>query len=547
MIKNLLISITVFIVSYSQAQNTIGTTFITEDVFEAYTLYTVNTKSYLLNNCGEVINEWTSAYLPGNSVYLLPNGNLLRPGRLNDGTSNISLGGQGGIIELYNWDGDLLWTYTYNTNEMRQHHDVYPMPNGNVLILAVTTLTDTEAIAAGRNPSLLIDPRLYNEQIIEVEPVGTTQGNIVWEWNIKDHLIQDFDNTKANFGDVSANPGKMDINFLNGNTGVENWLHFNSIQYYENFDQIVISARKLSEVLIIDHSTTTAEAATSSGGNSGKGGDFLYRWGNPQSYRQGTEANRILYGQHYPHFIADGLVDEGKIIVFNNGFGRTPLFSEVVIFDPPVSNTGVYSYTPDTAYGPSTSDYSYSDQSSDPSDFYSAIVSSAQRLPNGNTLICEGRTGEVIEIDSNDAIVWKYVNPISNADGTVYVQEEAPPVNGLVFRAIKYAPDYPAFTGKDLTPGAPLEQNPDLTACMNLSLDDFETAEVKVYPNPTSDYINVASTTTIDKIELYSILGKKIHEVNNTNTVDISNFNSGVYFVQLYSGNRQISKKIIKQ
>ena len=546
MIKKLLIGLTFFIVSYTQAQNTIGTTFITEDVFEAYTLYTTNTQSYLLNNCGEVINEWSSAYLPGNAVYLLPNGNLLRAGRLADGSSNISLGGQGGIVELFDWDGNLLWSYVYSSNTFRQHHDVYPMPNGNILILAVKTITDTEAIAEGRNPSLLEDTRLYMEEIFEVEPVGTNQANVVWEWNIKDHLIQDFDNTKANFGDVSADPGKMDINFLNGGSGAENWLHFNSIQYYENFDQIVISSRNLSEILIIDHSTTTAEAATSTGGNSGKGGDFIYRWGNPQSYRQGTEADRILYGQHYPHFIADGLTDEGKIILFNNGNGRTPLFSEVMIFDPPVSNTGVYSYSPDTAYGPLTVDYNYSDQSSTPSDFYSAIVSSAQRLPNGNTLICEGRTGEFFELDSNDNMVWKYINPISNADGSSYVQTQPPPVNGLVFRAIKYAPDYPAFDGRDLTPGLPLEQNPDTSACENLSVTDFEMVDVNVYPNPTTDFINVSANNPIDKIELYSMLGKKVVAANNTNTINVSNLDSGVYFIKLYSGNTSTSKKIIK-
>ncbi|MCD2260499.1 aryl-sulfate sulfotransferase [Psychroserpens luteolus] len=550
MIRKLLVSLTLLLYFNSSSQNTLGTTFITDDVFEAFTLFTVNTKSYVLNNCGEVINEWTSAYLPGNAVYLLPNGNLLRAGRLVDGSSDISLGGQGGIVELFNWDGDLLWSYVYSSNTFRQHHDIFPMPNGNVLILAVKTITDTEAVDEGRNPALLTDPRLYMEEIFEVEPVGTNQGTVVWAWNIKDHLIQDFDSTKANFGTVADNPGKMDINFLNGGTGAENWLHFNSIQYYENFDQIVISSRNLSEVLVIDHSTTTAEAATSSGGNSGKGGDFLYRWGNPQAYGQGTEADRILYGQHYPHYIADGLTDAGKIILFNNGNGREPNFSEVLIIDPPVSNTGDYSYTPGTAYGPLTADYTYSDLPADPmedSDFYSAITSSAQRLPNGNTMICEGRTGEFFEIDPSDNIVWEYQNPISNADGTSYIQGEEPPVNGLVFRAIKYAPDYPAFFGRDLTPGAPLEQNPDLTACLNLSVDDFEISEVSVYPNPTSDYINITSTSDIDKIELYSVLGKKVHEVKQTNSLDLSNFDSGVYFVQLYSGNASISKKIIKQ
>ena len=279
----------------SNSQNTVGTTFITEDVYDAFTLISANTKAYLINNCGEVVNEWTSAYIPGNAVYLLPNGNLLRAGRVQDNSSDIVFGGQGGIVELFDWDGNLIWSFLYNSNQERQHHDVFPMPNGNVLILAATVISSVEAISAGRDPNSLPENRLYNEQIIEVEPIGTNQANIVWEWNVKDHIIQDIDNSKDNFGDVSMNPGKLDINFLNGGSGTANWLHFNSIQYDEILNQIVISSRNLSEIYIIDHSTTTAEAATSSGGTYGKGGDFLYRWGNPQSYKQGSEADRILY------------------------------------------------------------------------------------------------------------------------------------------------------------------------------------------------------------------------------------------------------------
>ena len=62
---------------------------------------------------------------------------------------------------------------------MRQHHDVFPMPNGNVLILAATCMTNTEAIQAGRDPSLLSQTDLYNEQIIEVTPVGINSATII--------------------------------------------------------------------------------------------------------------------------------------------------------------------------------------------------------------------------------------------------------------------------------------------------------------------------------------------------------------------------------
>lgn len=527
--------------NYGFAQNTFGTILIEPDVFEAYTLISINNKSYLFNNCGEVINEWESNFLPGNAVYLLENGELLRTGRTNSTT--ISFGGRGGVIEKYNWDGDLIWQFFYDTPQYRQHHDVYPMPNGNVLILAATLMTAEEAIQAGRNPNLLAQGELYNQQIIEVTPVGFDNANIVWEWNIKNHLIQDFDNTKDNFGNVGQNPNKLDVNFLNGLSGNANWLHFNSVQYDEVLDQIILSSRNLSEIYIIDHSTTTAQAATGSGGTYGKGGDLLYRWGNPQAYRQGSAAARKLFGQHYPHRIPQGLTNAGKIILFNNGNGRSPLFSEVFIIDTPFDNPGFYSYDPNTMYGPAAPDYIYTD-SDNVTNFFSSILSSAQVLPNGNILICSGANGTIFEINEAEEIVWKYVVPVNNETGIV--AEQGQTTQGFLnqtFRAIKYGPDYPAFAGKDLTPGEPIELNPDLTPCNSLSLDDTFNTSIAIWPNPTDNFINISSPVEIDKIRIFNILGKQILTVNATQQINVSLFEKGVYFMSVeYDNMRQIFK-----
>ncbi len=545
MVKKLLL-IFLCISSVAVSQNTVGIISATNEVYDGFTLFSVHKKSFLINNCGEKINEWTSDYPPGNAVYLLPNGNLLRAGR-NDGQSTITFGGSGGVVELFDWDGNLLWQFEYNNNQMRQHHDVFPMPNGNVLILAATVMTEAEALQAGRDPSLLTDNELYNEQIIEVEPVGLNQANIVWEWNIKDHLIQDFDNTKDNFGVVGDHPEKLDINFINDGGGGANWLHINSMQYNHDRNQIVLSSRNLSEVWIIDHSTTTAEAATGSGGTYGKGGDLLYRWGNPQSYDQGTETDRKLYGQHFPHFIEDGLVDAGKIILFNNGNGRTPVYSEVMIFDPPTTSPGVYEYVANTAYGPLAEDYSYSDQTNNPSDFFSAIVSGAQRLPNGNILVCQGINGRFFELNASDEIVWEYINPMSNNTGTIFNQTETPSTN-LTFRAIKYSKSYGAFTGRDLTPGTPIEGNPDLSPCAVLSTYTVSLNNtIKVYPNPALDRILIQTDHEIDHVLLYSPLGKKVGEFANTKELDISYLNSGIYYLKISSNGASITKKVIKK
>ncbi len=534
-----------FSIQILTSQNTVGVISNTSDAYNGFTLFTNHTETFLINNCGELIKQWSSTYTPGNAVYLLENGTILRTGNTN--STNVSIGGQGGVIEIYDWDGGLIWQYFYDTPQYRQHHDVYPMPNGNILILAAKVMSNFEAIIAGRNPNLLPQGVLFSEQIVEVEPVGFNQANIVWEWDMKNHLIQDFDATKNNFGDVSQNKHKLDINFINGLNGSSNWLHVNSVQYNEELDQIVLSSRNLSEIWIIDHSTTTAEAASSSGGVYGKGGDILYRWGNPQSYRQGNESDRKLYGQHYPHWIADNFVDEGKIILFNNGNGRIPQFSEVFIIDPPETSPGFYESVPDSRFGPVEPDFIYADTENMPSMFFASIVSSAQRLPNGNILICEGPKGYFFEIDEQNNIVWEYLNPVRNDNGLIGTQGQPPVSNNLTFRAIKYAPDYPAFIGKDLTPGNPIELNSETNMpCTTLRVEEFASNDIKLYPNPTKNSITIESTSTIDKIEVYSLLGSKINTVINSNSVDLSNFEDGMYLITLTSNGTTITKRIIK-
>lgn len=529
-------------------QNTIGTISIEEGVYDAYTLATVHTESYLINNCGEIINQWTSDYLPGTSVYLLPNGNLLRPGRLDDGSSDIGFGGQGGIVELFNWEGDKIWEYVYSSNSFRQHHDVYPLPNGNVLILAATVVEGTDAIQAGRNPALLSETNLYNERIFEIEPNGSNGGTVVWEWNAIDHVIQDFDNSKDNFGVVADSPEKIDINFLNGNDPELNWLHINSIQYNEDLDQIVISTRNLCEIWIIDHSTTTAEAASSSGGTYGKGGDLLYRWGNPQAYGQGDASDQKLFGQHTPYIIPNGLPNAGKLMVFNNGFRRSPSFSQVDIINPPTSAPGFYQYTPGTAYGPSTTDFTFPEiPPFEDSEFYSAIVSNAQQLPNGNILVCEGREAIFFELDNDNNIVWEYLLPVSNADGTLYEQGDAPPVNAFSFRAIKYALDYEAFDGRDLTPGDTIELNPDLSPCQLLGTEEDNFINLSLYPNPSRDFITIRSANPITSISLFNMNGQLLSTQTGVNRIDLRPIENGIYFVQISNDLGTVTKKVIKK
>lgn len=537
--KKLLYFLSLFITLSIYSQNTIGTLRNDPGSYNGYTLLYPNNSNntYLINNCGEVVHQWTSTFTPAASAYLLDNGDLLRTGKI--ANSDITFGGVGGKIELFDWDNNLLWEYTYSSTTVSQHHDIYPLPNGNILMLAVSTMTEAEAIQAGRNPSLLSEGKLFNEQILELQPVGTNQVNVVWEWNIKDHVVQDLDATKDNFGVVSDNPQLLDINFLNNNNPQANWLHINSIQYNESLDQIVLSSRRLSEIYIIDHSTTTAQAATNSGGIYGKGGDILYRWGNREAYDKGTDVDRTLDSQHYPHWIPDGLTDAGKLMIFNNG--NTRGYSSVDIINPPTSSPGIYVYDDTNGYGPAVAEWIYTTPT--PSDLFSSILSSGQRLPNGNTLICDGNSGYFLEIDPSNTIVWEYVNP--DTSNGILSQGETPTLN-FTFRARKFSVDSPAFFGRDLTPGAPVELNPDLSECNILSTTEFVFDALSIYPNPASNFLNINTNNVIDKVEFYDIVGKLVLNSKYTNTIDIAHLSDGLYLVRIYSGNQSITKKIIK-
>ena len=521
-------------------QNTVGTLQNDVAAYDGYTLLSpfTSTETYLLNNCGEVVHQWTSTFTPGVSTYLLENGNLLRTGKIPNAT--FQFGGVGGKLELFDWDGNLIWEYTYSTSTHSQHHDIYPLSNGNILILAVETIPFDEAIQAGRDTDLIDDGVIFNEKIVEIEPVGTNQANIVWEWNIKDHLVQDFDATKDNYGVVADNPQLLDFNYVNTDHPVANWLHVNSIQYNETLDQIILSTRILSEVYIIDHSTTTAEAASHSGGLYGKGGDLLYRWGNPEAYDHGTSNDRTLFGQHYPHWIADGLTDAGKIMIFNNGGERG--YSSIDLINPPQSTPGNYIYDAINGYAPAIAEWIYTTPVN--TDFFSAIISSAQRLPNGNTLICDGDSGYFFEIDPSENIVWEYVNPDSS---TGYVNQGDTPSFNLVFRAFKFPLDYPAFIGKNLTPGDPLETNPDLSDCNLLNVSENNRSITSIYPNPSKDIIFINSEKQTIKIELYNISGQKLSENKNSNSININYLPAGIYLIKIYSNEGISTKRVVKE
>ena len=413
------------------------------------------TQTFLIDSDGNKINEWLDDNPAGNALYLLENGTLLRCSDNGPQEGSVlAAGGDGGCVRIFDWDNTLLWDFCYNTPEGRLHHDIEPMPNGNVLMIAWEYKSREEAEAAGRDPSLINTDNnsLWPLHIIEIAPdIGSPEGNIVWEWHLWDHVVQDFDPNQANYGVIADNPGKVDLNYVRNTSG--DWIHANSIDYNAELDQILISTPFLNEIWVINHDLTSAEAATSAG-------DLVYRWGNPQVYDRGTADDQELFFNHDARWVPEGYPGAGNITVFNNGNGRPDvLYSRADELTPPLEKDGSYTLTTGEAYGPAVASIIFE---ADPqTDFYSSGLSGVERTPEGNTLICMGRGsgtdpvgGRFFEVDENGDVVWLYINPVTTSGP---LAQGSQPAGQNAFRCSYYPPDFAGFAGKDMSPQGPLE------------------------------------------------------------------------------------------
>ena len=428
-----------------------------------------STNTYLLNNAGQVVHKWGNTGEPGRSSYLSENGHLFRSCAIMGGGPSTG-GGEGGRIEEKDWLGNLVWALDYYGPDYAQHHDFTILPSGNVLLLVVKKKSYAEVIAAGFNPSQLqpsiaADGYMLPDGLVEVQPTRPYGGTIVWEWNLWDHMIQDYDASKSNYygvGGVALHPELLDVNGAGAGGIIQQfWNHVNGIDYNASLDQIMLSVRNNSELFVIDHQLTTAQAAGHTDGRYGKGGDILYRWGYAAQYDHGAGSPQMLYQQHHTHWIEPGLPGAGNVLIFNNGIGRN--YSSVDEIAPPVDGFGSYNIAAGSAYGPTALTWTYTN--SPATNFYSAEISGAQRLPNGNTLICEGVKGQLFEVTSNGVTVWRYICPETTAP--LAQGSDIPTDSGhadqymnAVFRVTRYSTNYAGLSGKDLTPRGTIETYP---------------------------------------------------------------------------------------
>ena len=269
-------------------------------------------------------------------------------------------------------------------------------------------------------------------------------------------MISRFNNSEREMRALGYTGGDEDDDAADGTDKPEpDWMHTNGIDYHPELDLIVASSPHLCEIFVIDHSTSSAEARGSSGGRFGRGGDLLYRWGNPKNYGRGADDDRALHYQHDPQWIPAGLEGAGRLLLFNNGQEResdaswSSIDELILPLDPKLG----FQRLSDAAFGPDAPAWSY--EAEEQTSFYSAFISGCQRLPNGNTLVCSGAQGRFFEVTRSGRLVWEYLNPFGGEIPVSFgkASERTPKVDSkAVFQATRIAPEHPALRGRTLEP-----------------------------------------------------------------------------------------------
>jgi hypothetical protein len=448
----------------------------TPAVTPGYVLFSpfLSTTVFLMANDGSVVHTWDNPH-GGLSHYLEADGTLLR-GFRDPEILHFRQGGVSGGLQELDWNGKVLWEWRLGDEKRVLHHDIERLPNGNILVLGWEVKTREEAIAAGRRPDAASEKGLMPEFVLEIQPVRPAGAKIVWQWHVWDHLVQNHDATIASYGSPAERPERLDLNADAGAPPISpeellqlkalgyvdaeaepedlrvDFLHVNAIDHHPGLDQIVISVPSLGEVWILDHSTTTQEARGSQGGRAGKGGDILYRWGNASNYGRGDASSKGLFFQHDVRWIPEGWERAGNLTIFNNGRDRPAgAFSSVDEITPPLAPDGTYRLATGAAYGPAELAWT----APLPPDRFAPFISGASRLRNGNTFVCAGTDGLLLELSRTGEIVWEYRNPYS---GNLRMADGKPATAGTedypygIFRGTRVPMDHPALKGRSLTP-----------------------------------------------------------------------------------------------
>ncbi len=522
-----------------------------------YTLIAPQNQStaQLLDLNKNVYHSWTfTGGTTTYSAYLLPGDTLIRS--VNHAGNSFTGGPISGEVQKIDWNGNVVWDFVYSTAAYCTHHDICPMPNGNVLLISYEAKTIADATAAGVSTPIVMWP----DKIVEVQPTGATTGNIVWEWHAWDHTCQSVDATKANYvTSVSDHPELLNVNYKT----TKDWMHMNGVDYNAALDQIAFSSHNLNEIYVIDHSTTTAEAASHAGGNSGKGGDLLYRWGNPAAYGVTTPVADLNI-VHDAHWVPAGCPRAGYLVGFNNN-GQNGASSYVDMVSPPLVGTTYTMPASGTAFGPAAYNKRVVCTG------HTSNMGNSQQFPNGNMLICVALSGLVYEIDSMGNTVWSYQSTGGGGPGggaipqasrytACYISGVIPATptftaNGNVLTA-STASNYQWYFNGGAISGATAQTytatqsgtyqvqaldaigcGSALSATQDITLSGVDAINdltlLNAYPNPASNQLSVQTRLANYTIKLDDINGKTLYCEKNCKSIDLATYANGLYLLSI--------------
>ncbi len=539
--------------------------------WDGLTLYSTqnSTQGFLIDTNGVTVKTWNFTGGTGYACHMVPGGSLFRTVQ-NQGNALMG-GGMTGRIQKVDYNGTILWDYTYSSSTYCLHHDHCPLPNGNVLVISYDVKTAADVAATGGTLNSVV----WAEKVMELQPVGTNSAVVVWEWKVWDHLVQNVDPNKANYqSSIVNNPQLLNINYKL----TKDWMHMNGIDYNPVLDQIVVSSHQLNEWYVIDHSTTTAQAATHAGGFSGKGGDILYRWGNPLAYS--AAGTRILNVTHDAHWIPEDCLNGGNLAGINNGGVTSP--SNKTTCDQAIVPRNNYNYTitPGSAYTPA----SYSSRLVGTG--YTTNMGSVQEFPNGNQLVCLATIGTIYEVNAAGTTLWTKstggATPQSERRSTCYINNPAPvqptiTANGYTLTTAATA-SYQWYQNGNLIPGATSQtlaatstgtyvvRTTDVNGCVFVYSPSYShsvTTEppvdtgigersvfssLAVFPNPSNGELHIdfnsAAPANFD-VSLFDISGKKIDTWKNQEVLDLSHVGNGLYILNITTADgSSLNKKI---